>query len=325
MTASLFRPRLAGVVLGLLTGAALAAKPAAQAPLMDMTPRPHQHQRQTMDMQALMKMRIEPRAEATDEEKARAQQAQAAMPMTMKMRVQQTMRSGGLGAEGWMPLTLDHRTLDLSMTTATGVAVPLPASKAGNITITARFHPKDFRFELDTFQGQQPLDESVKPMMNNLMNQVMGMAKAMRGKNLVVGESFELPLDAALPMPGPGPNGAQLKGQVRYTLTRLDKGIAYFDAAMTLDMNASVTPPAGASAPEAGASAPAAGPVNMTAQGGGQGKFSMRLADRLALTSDMAMKTQMTINVPNGDVVHMDMDMTMKGRGESLKPVAAKR
>ncbi len=127
-----------------------------------------------------------------------------------------------------------------------------------------------------------------------------------------------MPLVAALPMPGPGPNGGQLKGQLRYTLTRLDKGIAYFDVGMTLDMNAAVTPPAGASAP-------AAGPVNMTAQGGGQGKFSMRLADRLALTSDMSMQTKMTINVPNGDVVRMDMDMTMKGRGESLKPVAAKR
>jgi hypothetical protein len=193
------------------------------------------------------------------------------------------------------------------------------------MAITARFHPKEFRFELESLQGEQPLDEQIKPMMNTLMNQVLGMAQAMRGKYLVVGESFDMPLDAALPMPGPGPNGGQLKGQIRYTLTRLDKGIAYFDAAMTLDMNASVTPPAGASAPQASASAPAAGPVNMTAQGGGQGKFSMRLADRLALTSDMAMKTQMTINVPNGDVVRMDMDLTMKGRGESLKQVAAKR
>lgn len=318
MTVSLFRPRLAGVVLGLLTGAVLAAKPAAEVPLMDMTPRPNQHQRQTMDMQALMTVRIEPRAEATDEEKARAQQAQAAMPMTMKMRLQQTLRTGGLKADGWMPLTLDHRTMDLSMTTATGVPVPLPASRAGNMTITARFHPKDFLFELDTLQGQQPLDDSLKPMMNTLMNQVLGMAQAMRGKTLAVGESFDMPLDGALPMPGPGLNGGQLKGQIRYTLTRLDKGIAYFDAGMTLDMNAAVTPPASASAP-------AAGPVNMTAQGGGQGKFAMRLADRLALTSDMTMQTQMTINVPNGDVVRMDMDMTMKGRGESLKPVAAKR
>lgn len=318
MTLSLFRPRLAGLVMGLLTSTVLAAKPAAEPPLMDMTPRPNQHQRQTFDMQALMTMRIEPRAEATDEEKARAEQAQTAMPMTMKMRLQQTMRTGGLKADGWMPLTLDHRTLDMAMTTATGVPVPLPPSKAGNMTITARFHPQELRFELDTVQSQQPLDDSLKPMMNNLMNQVLGMAQAMRGKKLVVGESFELPLDAALPMPGPGPNGGQLKGQLRYTLTRLDKGIAYFDVGMTLDMNAAVTPPAGASAP-------AAGPVNMTAQGGGQGKFSMRLADRLALTSDMSMQTKMTINVPNGDVVRMDMDMTMKGRGESLKPAATKR
>lgn len=325
MTASLFRPRLAGLALALLSGTVLAAKPAAEVPLMDMTPRPNQHQRQTMDMQALMNVRIEPRAGATDEEKARAQQSQAAMPMTMKLRLQQTMRTGALKADGWMPLTLDHRTMDLSMTTATGVPVPLPTAKTGNMTITARLHPQDLRFELDTVQGQQPLDEQMKPMMNNLMNQMLGMAKAVRGKSLVVGESFDMPLDAALPMPGPGPNGGQLKGQIRYTLTRLDKGIAYFDAGMTLDMNASVTPPASASAPADGASAPAAGAVNMSAQGGGQGKFSMRLADRLALTSDMSLQTQMTINVPNGDVVKMDMDMTMKGRGESLKPVAAKR
>lgn len=315
---SLFRSRLAGALLGLLTGAVLAAKPTAELPLMDMTPRPHQHQRQTMDMQALMTVRIEPRADATDEERARAQQAQAAMPMTMKMRLQQTMRTGGLGADGWMPLTLDHRTMDLSMTTATGVPVPIPTAKTGSMTITARLQPQDLRFELDTVQGQQPLDDSLKPMMNTLMNQLLGMTKAMRGKNLVVGESFDMPLDAALPMPGPGPNGGQLKGQIRYTLTRLDKGVAYFDAVMTLDMNASV-------ASSAGASAPAALPVNMTAQGGGQGKFSMRLADRLALTSDMTLQTQMTINAPNGDVVRMDMDMTMTGRGESLKPVAAKR
>jgi len=318
VTVSLFRPRLAGAMFSLLAGAALAAKPAADLPSLDVTPRPNQHQRQTIDMQATMNMQILPRAEASDEDKAKAQQAQAAMPMTMKMRMQQTLHTGSLRTDGWIPLSLDHRTQEMSMTTATGVAIPVPASQAGNLKIAARFNPKDFAFEFENVQGQEPLDERLKPMMNNLMNQVLGMAKAMRDQKLKVGDSFEMPMNVAMPMPGQGLDGGQLKGQMRYTLTRIDKGVAYFDLGVKLDINAAITPPAGASAP-------AAGPVNMTAEGSGQGQFALRLSDRLALTNDMTMQTLMTISAPNGDVVKMTMDMTMKGRGESLKPAAVKR
>ena len=64
----------------------------------------------------------------------------------------------------------------------------------------------------------------------------------------------------------------------------------------------------------------------MVVNGSGKGHSALRLTDRLPLSNQLAMNMQMTMNVPDNGVMHMDMDMAMNAKGESLaKPAAAKK
>jgi len=314
VTVHSLRPRLAGALFGLLAGAAFAVPPVTEVALLDMTPRPNQQQRQTVDMQAVMNVRIEPRADASDAERARAEQARSMMPMTMKSRMEQTLQTGAQRKDGWIPLSLNQRMLDFTLTAGNGATLPVPPANMANLKFSARFNPKDFAFDIEEVQGDA--EEQFRTLSATTLTKFLAIAKALHEHKIKVGESFELPMDMPLQMPVPSASGGQMKGMLRYTLNRVDKGIAYFDVATDLDINASMVPPAGA------ASSVPTGPMDMQAKGGGKGQFTLRLADRLALSSDMGMQMHMTVNSPNGDVMFMDMDMQMKGRGESLKATA---
>ena len=222
------RDRLVGALLGLWAASVFAAQPGAGIAVLDMTPLPNQRQQQTLDMRLTMDIRVEPHPGATEEEKAKVAQTQALMPMTMTLRSLTTLRTGPLGAGGWMPLSLERRTLEGSMTTRTGAAIPFPVPPASKFS--ARFNPTDFTFELDDPPGgPTATPPALKPFMTQTLNEVLAMAKAMRGKPLKVGESVDLPLNMAIPVASTLPGAAQMNGGLRLTLTRVDHGVAYFE------------------------------------------------------------------------------------------------
>ncbi|WP_457445499.1 hypothetical protein [Roseateles sp. P5_E4] len=321
-------------LLGALLGLNLAAQAAPSAPAavsFDTTPRAGQHQRQRIDLQAVMKMRVEAGPDATDEQRAKAAQAAEGMalmgPMKMSMHMEQTMQVGAADTAGWLPLSLAVGAKGGSVEIG-GKPTPLPNLGKTDMRIAARFNPKDFGFEVQKVEGGSPeLSEAMSNQGKAAISESLQLLKALSQRPLKVGDSVEVPLNMALPMPLPGGAGG-MQGLVRYTLARVDKGVAHFDLSMDLNMNID-TPlprPAAAASAASGAAADAAPPMlHMQITGGGKGTSSLRLADRLPLASQLAMDMKMTMNGPDNGRMFMDMDMVVQSKGESLaKPAAAK-
>lgn len=332
--ASPFRLPLAGALLALNLGAS--AAPAAVS--FDTTPRAGQQQRQLIDIQATIQMRAEAGPGATEEQ--RAQIASAAQnfsrmgPMKMNLQMEQAMKVGQPDADGWLPLTVTTANKGGKVEVG-GKVSPMP-TKAPDLSFTARFNPKDFAFEIQNVQGAPELNDFIRSQGNAMVGEALQLYKVLAQQPMKVGESVEVPMTMTLPIPLPGGAG-QMQNKLRYTLARVDRGVAYFDLGMDMKMDLSAPLPApaasaasAASAPEGGAaSAPAAGAtpqvMNVTAHGGGKGTSSLRLADRLPLASQLKMVLTMTMKMPDHGLMMMDMDMDVRAKGESLaKPAAAK-
>lgn len=329
MIVSPLRLTLVGALLGLHLGAQ--AAPAAPATVsFDTTPRAGQDQRQQIDMKAVMKTRIEAGPAATDEQRAQIAQAAERVaqmgPVKMAMQMQQTMKVGQPDAQGWLPLTVATGS-NGGQVEVGGKTMPLPNNKSQNVGFTARFNPQDFGFEIQSVEGTPELNDFIRNQGNAMVGEALQLFKALSQRPLKVGDSVEVPLTMALPVPLPGGAGA-MQSKLRYTLARVEHGVAYFDLGMelTMDITTPLPAPAAASAPEGeAASAPAAAPrtVNVVVSGSGKGSSSLRLADRLPLTNQLSMAMKMTMNMPDNGLMFMDMDMDMKSKGESLSKPAA--
>lgn len=340
MTLSPLRLSLTSALLGLaLTAHGAPAAPAAVT--FDTTPRAGQHQRQRIDMQATIRMRAEAGPDASDEQRAKISQAAERLaqmgPMQMSMQMQQTLQVGQPDADGWLPLTVSAGAKTGQMKVG-GKVMPLPQQQDRELSFVARFNPKDFSFEMQKVEGMPELTELLRVQGTAMVNEALQLSKALSQRPMKVGDSVDVPLSLTLPVPLPGGAGS-MGGQVHYKLARQERGVAYFDLAMdlTADVSAPLPTPAAApaaeaasaaSAPEAAASPPAAAPKTMhiVVNGSGKGHSSLRLADRLPLSNQLAMTMQMTMSMPDNGVMHMDMDMAMNAKGESLaKPTAAKK
>jgi hypothetical protein len=335
--ASSFRLPLASALLGLsLAAAATPAAPAAVA--LDTTPRAGQHQRQLIDIKAVIKMRVEAAPEATDEQRAKTAQAAEHFsrmgPMKMDMQMEQAMKVGQPDADGWLPLTVTTGGKGGHIEVG-GNIQPLPG-KAQDLGFVARFNPKDFAFEIQDVQGAPEINDFMRNQGNAMVGEALQLYKVLAQQPLKVGESVDVPMTLALPIPMPGGAGA-MQSKLRYTLTRVERGVAHFKLGMDMKMDVSAPLPAqAASAPVAeGASAPAseaasapaaqAAPqvMNVSIGGTGTGTSSLRLADRLPLTSNLKMTMTLTMKMPDNGVMLMDMDMDVRAKGESLAKAAA--
>jgi hypothetical protein len=339
VTAALLRSCLAAALVGAHLGAFAAPAPAAIT--FDTTPRPGQHQRLVNDMQATVRMRVEAGPDATDEQRAKVAERMAQMgPMKMSMQMVQTLRVDPPAPDGWLPvamtLTFPKGEIDVG-----GQTIPMPQTKSPETSFVARFNPRDFDFDIQKIDGAKELTDALKAQGTKPFTEAFQLFKALREHPLKVGDSVDVPLTMALPMPMPGGAGA-MQGQVHYKLTKVERGVAYFDLGMDLklDINAPMpTPPAAASAPQpeaasapaseaASAPAPAVPPRSMhiLATGSGKGTSALRMADRLQLASHLAMDMQMTMSMPDNGQMFMDMNMQMQSKGESLaKAVPAKK
>lgn len=331
-----FRLPLTSALVGLALTAQ--AAPAAPTPItFDTTPRAGQHQRQKVDMQATVVMRAEAGPDATDAQRAQIAQGAERMaqmgPMKMSMQMQQTMQVGQPDADGWLPLTVGTHS-KTGQVTVGGKTVPLPQPQPPNsdLSFTARFNPTDFNFEIQKVEGSPAMSAMLASQGSAMVKEALQLSQALRNRPMAVGDSVDVPLNMPLPVPLPGGAG-QMDGQVHYTLARVERGVAYFDLTMDMkmDINAPAPQPAtpasdAASAAGEAASAPAAAApgqvMRIAINGRGTGTSSLRLADRLPLNSQMAMDMQMTMNMPDNGLMHMDMAVAMSSKGESLAPAA---
>ncbi len=320
MTTSPLRLALVGTLFGLQ----LVAQAAPQSPQVitfDTTPRAGQHQRQLIDMQMTMQPRLEAGPEASDEQRAKIAQAAENIarsgPMKMNMKIAQTTQVGQPDAEGWLPLTVSSAAQGGQIEVG-GRVQPMPPQANANMSFTARFNPKDFAFEILQSQGTE-LNELMRAQGQAMINEALQMAKALGQKTMKPGDSIEVPMNLALPVPIPGGAG-KLDAKLRYTLKHVDRGVAHFDLSVTMQMAMDAPLPAGA------ASAASATPqtLNMQLTGTGAGTSSLRLSDRLPLASQLGMEVKMNMQGPDNGRMTMDMQMQVQARGESLaKPAAA--
>lgn len=322
-------------LLGALLGLNLAAQAAPNAPVavsFDTTPRAGQQQRQQIDLQATMKMRVEAGPEATDEQRTKiatvAENFERMGAMKMSMRMEQTMKVGAADAQGWLPLAMTVGTKGGSVEMG-GKVNPMPHLAKTDMSFAARFNPKDFAFEMQAVEGgPAELNEIMRTQGKAAIGESLQLFKALSQRPLKIGESVEVPLNMSLPVPLPG-GANQMQGLVRYTLARVDKGVAHFDLSMDLKMELDTPlPKPAAAASAAGGEAADAPPqmLHMVINGGGKGTSSMRLSDRLPLTSKLAMDMKMAMNGPDNGRMFVDMDMVVQSKGESLaKPAAAKK
>jgi hypothetical protein len=328
VTTSSFRLVLATGLLG-LQFTVHAAPPAPAAFTFDTTPRAGQHQRQVMDMQMTMSTRMEAGPEASDEQRAKIAQAAEQMAkmgsMKMNMRMEQTLRVDKADAQGWLPLMVSVTTKGGDIEVA-GNKMPMPQDKLRDISVSARFNPKDFAFEMQQVQGAGDANEFMRKQGTGMVNEALQLSKTLSQRELKIGESVEVPLNMALPIPIPG-GGGQMDSKVRYTLARVERGVAHFDLSMDMQISANTPVPAKPASAADAASAPATTPqsLHMQLSGTGKGSSSLRLADRLPLSSQMTMDMKMDMRLPDNGLMHMDMQMLMQSKGESLAKPAAKK
>lgn len=323
MTTSPLRLALVSALFGLQFGAQ-AATQSSQVITFDTTPRAGQHQRQVIDMQMTMKSRLEAGPAATDEQRAKLTQAAENMartgPVKMTMKMAQTTQVGQPDAEGWLPLTVSSAAQGGQIEVG-GRTMPMPPQANVNVSFTARFNPKDFAFDLQQSQGTE-INELMRAQGQAMINEALQVAKALGQRSMKPGDSVEVPMNMALPVPIPGGAG-KLDAKLRYTLNRVDRGVAHFDLSMTMQMALDAPLPAPA-ASEASATPATPQTLNMQLTGSGTGTSSLRLSDRLPLASQLAMDVKMDMQGPDNGRMFMDMQMQMKAKGESLaKPATA--
>ena len=326
MTVSPFRQSLACALLGLSLGAQAAPAPPSAVSL-DTTPRAGQQQRQQLDIRATMRMRVEAAPEASEAQRAQIAQAAERMAqmgaLKMSMQMQQTLKVGQPGADGWLPLSLAV-SKQRGQIEVGGKTTPMPA-KNGDLAVTARFNPRDFAFEVQQIDGAPELAEQMRGQGNAMVAEALQLSKALSQRPLKVGDSIDVPLQLQLPIPVPGSSGA-MTGRVHYKLVKLERGIAHFDLSTVLDIDMSAPAPAASAADAASAPATASQqPILVRIQGSGQGRSTLRLADRLPLSSQMQMSMQMHMTMPDNGLMQMDMDMDMRSRGENLAPTGKKQ
>ena len=324
-------------LLGTLLGLNLAAQAAPAAPVavsFDTTPRAGQQQRQQIDLQATMKVRMEATPDATEEQRAKvakaAENIERMGPMKMAMRMEHTLKVAAPDAQGWLPMTVAVGVKGGSVEMG-GKAQPMPNLSKADMSFSARFNPQDFGFELQNVEAGTPeANAMLSTMGNKTFSESLQLFKALRQHPLKVGESIEVPLNMSLPVPLPG-GANNMQGLLRYTLARVDKGVAHFDLGMDvkMELNTPVPKPAGAASAASAADAEAADTppqmLHMLINGSGKGTSSLRLSDRLPLASRLAMDMKMTMNGPDNGRMYIDMDMVVASQGESLAKPAAKK
>jgi len=289
-------------------------------------PLPQQRHQIRSVMTMKMDMRMEPLEGMSDDERAKMEQAMQAakMPMTMRSEFDQRMTTTAADKQGNFQLQLRGKSLPMEMSNAAGERVG-PAKSTIDIKIDAKLNQKTGSFESMKVAG---MDAAASGMSEGLLKQLLMSMRGLEGRRLKVGESAEMPLDMALPIPkGPG---MDMKMVGRYTLVKLENGVADFDVGVNISMDMAgsgaeaAAPASAASAASAAVNqepAPAGGkPMpSISASGQGKGRMSLRLADRLVLTQAMDMAMTMRMQAPGKPVMTMSIDMEMEGSGKNLK------
>lgn len=276
------------------------------------TPLPNTHQQLDSRMSMELQMDLQPRPDLSEDERAQFDAKAAAMkgPMTVTMTMRQTIDTGAMDKQGRVPMKSEMLPGTMEMRNAEGALLPAgparPAMRFSAVLNKGRY--ESIAMEGEAFKAL-PADFQEKTF-----RQMFDALARLEGAKLRVGESIDVPLTMSLPVPAQQAASLDGKLNARYTLRRVEKGVAEFDVGVQLDM---------AIAPDAAASATAPKSAGMQIRADGTGQMQLRLADRLPLRNTMDMNMLADLQMADGTAMKMRMKMSSDMTGS--KRQTAKR
>ncbi|MDL5032918.1 hypothetical protein QRD43_13465 [Pelomonas sp. APW6] len=296
---------------------------------MNLMPLPGTQQQHDFRIKAVTDMKFKAREGASDEEiqQINAKMGAVKMPMTMTLQMSQRLQAGKKDAQGHIPVTarIEYGTMEMRM--GDGDLVPgMPAKRMPSMQFNADII--DGRYENIRLSGEGAA-QLPPQMMEGVFRKTFDALAQMNGTPLRVGESVEMPLEMNVPLPSlPGGSNAG-KMSARYTLTKVEAGVAYFDIGATMDFKLDLPMPAAAAsaasaASAAGDAAPAPASLQLVMTGSGTGHLQLRLADRLQQRTDLDLRMDMRMPMPDGHSMQMNLQMDMAGVGKALPAGPAK-
>lgn len=297
---------------------------ADEAPVtLNLLPPPQVHQVQDLRVKMVMDMKLTPREGASEEELQQLTQKMGAvkMPLIVAMQMRQRLQTGAQDAQRRIPMTARIEASSMEMRTGNGDLVPgVPNRGMPEMEFSADI--VNGRYENIRLSGEGMPSMSPK-MMENMFRKTFDSLAQLNGAQLRLGETVETPLEMNLPLPNVPAGTMGGKVMARYTLTKLEAGVAFFDVSATLDFKMDLPMPAAASAAASAASAAEVAPqtLKMVMSGSGTGHLQLRLADRLQVHNDLDMHIDMHMPLPQGHAMGMAMQVSLRAEGQSL-PVA---
>ncbi len=144
-------------------------------------------------------------------------------------------KTGALGGDNMIPLNMDVKIDNLSVT-ANGKPAPIPATIAGkDIKIVGRAGLDGLSMLIDSVGGKKTNDstqKNMKQMMNLFQKQIK-----FPEKGLKPGESFTQTMPLNIPMGKNSTNSVHMDYSITYKLTNVADGKAFFDVVPNFSMN----------------------------------------------------------------------------------------
>jgi hypothetical protein len=191
------------------------------------------------------------------------------------------MKTGALGAGNFMPVNMDYKLSNISVT-ANGKQMPIPA-KATEKDIKLSGHiSQDWKIKLDSADGKAIAD-SAQQNMQQSMDMVQGRIQ-FPDKPLKPGDSFTQNAPMNIPIKKDGSAVAKIDAGITYKLVSISDGKAYFDMIPAFSLNIQV------------------GKVSVDMSGTGTGKMVYSIKDNFPISKEGNINMKIKVTSPKINV-----------------------
>ncbi len=317
MSTKSMRRMISAAFLSLCLPLTAAAQTAAKGIEFHVLPLANTHQQLDTQMRMEMRMKVLPKPDISDaeREKLAATIGKMPSPIVMNSKLTQRIDTSAADKQGLIKVQSEALMGMMEMQLGAGGPVQTVPNPLGDMRFSAVLNKgryEDVKFSEAMGKALPGMDA------NALFAKMFNAMAPLEGAVLKPGETIELPFQMDMPLPGVDASALSNKTVARYTLRKVEKGVADFDVSATLDMKLDATMPApAASAASEPQAAPA--PFKLTAKGQGKGLLRMRLADRLMLLNTLDFNAEMEMPMPDGNLMQMQMRMVVDLKGKTVK------
>jgi hypothetical protein len=143
------------------------------------------------------------------------------------------MKTGALGADNFMPVNMDYKLSNISVT-ANGKQMPIPPKVTEKDLKMSGHISQDWKIKIDSADGKAVMDTTEKKM-QQMMNLIQKQIQ-FPDKPLKPGDTFTQGSPTTIPLNKNG-NNVQIDAGITYKLVSISDGKAYFEMIPNLKMN----------------------------------------------------------------------------------------